>query len=197
MTNKRRALRAQKLKELQTIEEALRAVKRAKYAETSDLSMLESVSLGLYEELDKLTKKAPAEAVTDFVLNQLNDIVRETKKMAVDDPYVQKLIEFVAAGDNPEQRDALVLLRQSRQGLERHAGALKRHISQLNNNLQEVSLLESAIEQFLNGESTMKKGDLESSIRNSYSSWFYGGYPHEFNFERFDSTDLLAYFGVK
>jgi hypothetical protein len=197
MSTKLQQLRNQKLDELGEIEEIIRTALREKYAETSELSALESVSVGLYEELDKFTKKAPAEPVTEFVLNQLNDIVRETKKMAVGDPHIQKLTEFVAAGDNPQQRDALVLLRQSRQGLERHAGTIKRRISVLNNDLRELALLENAVRVFLNDGSSIKKSDLEFSLRDAYPDWFYAGFTHEFNFERFDSTDLFAYFGVK
>ncbi len=62
---------------------------QAKLAEMTNnqrkqLALLESVSLGLYEEVDKLSKKAPAELVTDLVLTQTNDIIRETKQLVAD-----------------------------------------------------------------------------------------------------------------
>src|SRR6266481_441604 len=81
--------------------------------------VLQSVSLGLYEELDKLAKKAPADEVTDLVLEQANDVIREGKELLSEDTFVQRLKEFVPAGDNPQHRDVVVILRQLHQGLER------------------------------------------------------------------------------
>jgi gamma-glutamylcysteine synthetase len=85
---------------------------------------LKSVALGLYEEVDKLSKKAPAELVTDLALQQINDVIRETKELIKEDAYVQRLNEFVAAGDNPELRDSLMVLRQLLQGLDRFQNQL-------------------------------------------------------------------------
>ena len=66
-----------------------------------------------------LTKKAPAESVTDLALNQINDVIRDVKELLQDDPYIQQLVEFIPAGDNPELRDALLVIGQIRQGLKR------------------------------------------------------------------------------
>jgi hypothetical protein len=74
---------------------------------------------GLYDEIDKLAKKAGADQVTDLALEQVNEFVRDAKTLMPEDAYVQRQKEFVAAGDNPEHRDVVFVMRQLRQGLER------------------------------------------------------------------------------
>lgn len=86
--------------------------------------LLTSVTEGLYIEIEKLTKKAPAEEITELALEQINDVIKDTKDLVKDDTYVQKLQVFVPAGDPPQLRDALIVLRQIKQGLERFAKAL-------------------------------------------------------------------------
>ena len=39
------------------------------------VELLQSVSLGLYDEMDKLAKKAGTDQVTDLALEQLNDVM--------------------------------------------------------------------------------------------------------------------------
>src|SRR5262245_42515654 len=78
----------------------------------AQIDLLQDVSQGLYEELDKLCKKAPAETITDLALSQINTVIKETKGLVVTDAYVSRLTEFVAAGDNPEHRDVVVVLKQ-------------------------------------------------------------------------------------
>jgi hypothetical protein len=83
------------------------------------LDLLQSVSLGLYDELDKLSKKSGADQVTDLALGQVNDFISDAKRLMPEDVYVQRCKEFVPTGDNPENRDTVVVMRQMRQGLER------------------------------------------------------------------------------
>jgi ElaB/YqjD/DUF883 family membrane-anchored ribosome-binding protein len=114
-------LKQTRIAQLSQIQEIIAKIepilKKASGYQKSQVNLLESVSLGLYDEIDKLAKKAPAEPVTDLVFAQMNQVIRETKELVEDDPYVQRLQEFVAAGDNPQHRDAVVVLRQVRQGL--------------------------------------------------------------------------------
>lgn len=198
MPNKTQKSRTEKLDEIRQAKHLLQSQLTGITTEASELSALQSVALGLYEELDKLTKKSPVEAVTDFVLAQLNDVIRETRRLVRDDPYVQKLKEVVAAGDNPEQRDALVMLRQARQGLERHQRRIEPEIKILRARVNEVELLETAVEVFLMNGSSIKKDDFERfSAGYSHPEWFHSGFPYEFNFDRLDSADILAFFNLK
>jgi len=82
--------------------------------------MLESELSGLYEEMDKLAKKAPNEPVTDLQLKILNNLIRKAKYLLSKDTIINEVEIFVAAGNNPEYRDVLVVLRQIRQGMDRY-----------------------------------------------------------------------------
>ena len=87
-------------------------IKRAYY-------MLFSEVTGLYDEMDKLAKKVPNEPVTNLQLKILNRFITKAKRLLVGDTIIDEVEVFVAAGDNPEYRDAVTVLRQTRQGLER------------------------------------------------------------------------------
>ena len=74
---------------------------------------------GFYDEIDKLTKKSPADLVTDLQLEIVNEIIEMVKKIFNDDELISKVNKFVPAGDNPAYRDVIVILRRLKQGLER------------------------------------------------------------------------------
>lgn len=161
------------------------------------LTLLESVSLGLYEELDKLCKKAPAEKLTDLILANLNDIIKETKELAEEDPYIQRLTVFVAAGDNPEQRDALVVLRQIRQGLERHRKKLELERSETRELLAEAKCIQIALIRLIEGDKDLQKSDLSRyGIRLVPEKWFYDAYPNAFDYQLLAKIDIPTYFKI-
>jgi poly-D-alanine transfer protein DltD len=81
--------------------------------------MLVSEVTGLYDEMDKLAKKAPNEPVTTLQLKVINSFIKKAKRLLSGDTIVDEVEVFVAAGDNPEYRDTVTVLRQIRQGLER------------------------------------------------------------------------------
>ena len=74
---------------------------------------------GFYEEIDKQTKKSPADSVTDLQLEIVNDLIEMVKKILNDDELISKVNKFIPAGDNPAYRDVIVILRRLRQGLDR------------------------------------------------------------------------------
>lgn len=160
----------------------------------SQLNLLESVSLGLYDEIDKLSKKAPAEPVTDLVLTQMNEVIRETKELATDDPYIQRLQEFVPAGDNPQHRDAVVVMRQVRQGLDRFRKHLNPLIDDLKASLDDVRGVERALQLYLSGNESVSEKDLKGYDNKVSKSWF-TDYPYGFDFSKLDKINIAAYFG--
>lgn len=80
---------------------------------------LTSVLKGLYDEMDKLSKKAPAEQITELAMRRVNDVIKRGKELLAGDEFIDSIEVFVAAGDRPEHRDALLVLRDLRQGIER------------------------------------------------------------------------------
>lgn len=80
---------------------------------------LKSVLDGLYDEMDKLSKKAPADQVTELALKRINDVIRRGKELMQGDEFIDSIEVFVAAGERPEHRDVLLVLRELRQGMQR------------------------------------------------------------------------------
>jgi hypothetical protein len=80
---------------------------------------LASVLAGLYDEIDKLAKKAPADEITELGLRQTNSVISAAKEFLAGDPFIDEITPFVPAGENPEYRDVLLVLRQLKQGLAR------------------------------------------------------------------------------
>lgn len=82
---------------------------------------LESVVEGLYDEVDKLTKKWPTMPVSQMTVDRTNKAiltVRDLLKNEGDD-FIEDIHEIVPAGDLPENRDVLLTLRQIQGGLAR------------------------------------------------------------------------------
>jgi hypothetical protein len=75
---------------------------------------------GLYLEADKLSRKSPATKVSELELHSINNIIKSVKELLRGDPFIDRLIEFVPAGDNPEYREIVLVLRQMIQGMNRH-----------------------------------------------------------------------------
>ena len=165
----------------------------------SQHALLTSVLDGLYIEIDKQCKKAPAELITELGLEQVNDIIKAVKELAKDDPYVQKQKEFVAAGDNPQLRDVIIVLKQLDQGLLREKTAGANRLSSIREFLVQARTIEAALRCFIaNNDTNVTSSDI-SGRGVSYPSdfWFL---PNEytnrrlFNWDKLDSTDLVSYF---
>jgi hypothetical protein len=81
---------------------------------------LRSFTQGLYEEMDKLAKKAPSALLSDLATQRVNRAILDAKTLMESfDTYVSDLKQFVPAGNNPEVGDALLMLREITQALER------------------------------------------------------------------------------
>jgi len=84
------------------------------------LKALSSYVDGMYGELDKLARKSPREEIPDLALTRVNRAIRDAKAVMTGfDEYVPDLAELVAAGDNPEVRDAVLVLGEIKTALER------------------------------------------------------------------------------
>ena len=84
-------------------------------------AQLDSFVTGVYEELSKLNVKWPNLPVSKLQLEQTNRAIRQLKEVMKDeqDEFVEDIHEFVPAGDLPEARDVVLVLRQIKQTLKR------------------------------------------------------------------------------
>ena len=62
-------------------------------------------------EIDKLTKGRALVPVTDLMVERCNEIIRDAKTIVEGDSYLDRVKEFVPAGDNPVYPDILITAR--------------------------------------------------------------------------------------
>ena len=150
-SNSTKELTQKRTKQLDQISEVILSLESSQLTNQSHhekFEALDSVSVGIYDEIDKLTKKKPIEAATEIMVEQVNDIISETQTFITDDPYIKKLKVFVPAGDLPEVRDVLFVLRQVRQGMERVGKKLNQEKQEVDKLMLEAKVIKIALQIF-------------------------------------------------
>lgn len=162
------------------------------------VDLLQSASLGLYDELDKLAKKAGADQVTDLALEQVNEFVRDAKALMPEDAYVQRQKEFVAAGDNPEHRDVVFVMRQLRQGLERFDANVTSLQTRWKESLADARGVRVAVQLLQEDDcEAVSKGDLDEHEVAVKDRWWVEIDDFQepvFSVDVLDRTNILSYF---
>jgi len=156
--------------------------------------LLRSVADGLYEEVDKVSKKSPAETVTTLVLEEVNHLVTQVKVLGGEDPFIQRLREFVPAGERPEHRDAVVVLKLVLQGLDRVAKSLSSLADREGSRSREARLVNVALEYFLEYGEAPTKDALEDLGQSAPDSWITPYPDRAFDFDRLDRMNIDVYF---
>jgi len=94
--------------------------RRASAPSEDDLAELENYVVGIYDELDKLSRKSPGHPLSDLAVRRVNRAISDARDlMGAHDKYVTDLEPFVPAGENPEVRDAVLVLRDIKQAIGR------------------------------------------------------------------------------
>jgi|HubBroStandDraft_4_1064222.scaffolds.fasta_scaffold02522_10 hypothetical protein len=133
---------------VKTLEGHLRSTRQ-----TLDLrDALSSHSMGFYEEVNKLAKGRALLEATTLVMDQANDIIRDAKSIVKDDIYLDRIKEFVPAGNNPVYPDVVVSIRSVRDSLERCGRKLQARLKTFQNRLRKAKTIIGALEYFLDTE---------------------------------------------
>jgi DNA repair exonuclease SbcCD ATPase subunit len=157
-------------------------------------TQLESVSQGLYDEIDKLSKKSHVGLLTDLALSRVNDTIRVAKELMDDDPYIAKIAQFVAAGDNPSHGDAVVDLRQIRQGLSRYNHEMESNEKRLRSIINACQGIIYALEyRKANGMASSKSDLIEYGIPSVFFVKDISGFTH-FDHDKIALIDMEHYF---
>ena len=194
--NKARDQRSQQLEQTQQAIarlEKLAPTVRTKQAREAELS---SHLEGFYQEIEKLAKGKPLVEVTDLVLNQTNDIIRDAKSIIQNDTYLDRIKEFVPAGNNPVYPDVLVVIRIIRQSLTRsqnHTEKRRQHLVQL---LLEANTIHAALVcavQYHVG--APNRDQVKQVLDDDVASAWFSGYSDGqlFKFDRLDRYDIEEY----
>jgi hypothetical protein len=195
------ALRNQRMKKLETANSAiarLQAELRTVTRLTNSRNALVSHLDGFYQEIDKLTKGRALLPVTPLMVEQANDIIRDAKEVVTDDTYLDRIKEFVPAGDNPLYPDVLVVMRSVRDSLRRGEGQLQGRRSHFADLLTEARTISIALRlNVVDGEEIVLKEDVEEQLGEGdvADAWF----PKDengnesFDFDDLDTRDVGIY----
>jgi hypothetical protein len=164
-----------------------------------DCRTLDSHPTGFYGEIDKLAKGKSLLAVTDLVVQQINDIVRDAKSVISDDPYLDRVREFVPAGDNPVYPDVLLVARTVKQCIQRNEHGFSAATAPITRRIREAQTIAAAIELALEDEGNdpqvpreLLDERFEGEINEDWFEEFDDGNEY-FDLTRLDEMDLKAY----
>ena len=189
--------RNRQLSELEQVVVALNKKVEDLLQKKRKVDLLQSVSLGLYDEMDKMAKKSGADQVTDLALEQVNEFIKDAKGLMAEDAYVQRQKEFVPAGDNPQYRDVVVVMRQLRQGLDRLDADMAPHLTRWKEALADAKGVRVAVELILENDEPVSKDELKEREVGAKPRWWTtdDSYTEQvFSFEVLDRTDIPKYF---
>jgi hypothetical protein len=185
---------------VEKLEGELRATRKtAKRCET-----LANHSEGFYEETNKLSKGKTLVEATPLFVDQTNDIIRDAKDIVKSDVYLDRIKEFVPAGNNPVYPDVLVTVRAVRQSLGRCKTDLRADEKRLIGTLCRARTVVGALECFLSDEKnaeyaikeaveTFVEGDVDDSCFLSDAQ----GSVECFDFEELDAQTVEEFLSIE
>jgi len=141
-----------------------------------------------------LTKKAPAEEVTDLLLKHVNDLIGQTKVFLGHDDYMKGLVQFVPAGENPQHRDVIIVLRQIHQALDRLRVSLAAETDRTRALIKEADTIREATSLYVQGETEPTRENVAYNIQDVSSEWLTKDFPSRFRFDKLDNIDIAVYF---
>ncbi len=136
-----------------------------------------------------------------MIVEGTNSIIRDAKALIDGDVYIDRLKEFVPAGENPVYPDVCSwFARIIQQATTRFKGTLQsRRKQDFHYNFREAETIKCALEIFIDDEDpgyVASKEDVAGNIEKPTDSWFEFDEGEEgsfFNFERLDSLDIGKY----
>jgi hypothetical protein len=196
--DKEAELRRRRTEQLETIRaaaEGLRDAVRSARDKSEQGETLANHLSGFYEEVDKLAKGKALLEATDLTVEHVNHIVRDAKVLIEGDAYLDRIKEFVPAGNNPLYPDVLLTTRAVQQAVSRFQSRLVSRRQDLILRLREAETIVRALQLFLDNDGHIAtKEDVATMIDHPAAEWFRGAYASsEFDFLRLDNRDMVAY----
>jgi len=188
---------------LETLEQRLRSARSL----VRRCHALLNHSGGFYQELDKLAKGKSLLEVTTFVLQQANDIIRDAKEIVKGDVYLDRIKEFVPAGNNPVYPDVLVCIRSVRDSLGRSSSQISARVESIKEILRKAQTVAGALQYFLDDEGGNQEEKkypsrkaVDAYVEGDMSDFCFTRYrdSHEeyFDFDRLDEQTIPEYLSM-
>ena len=198
-TSQIRKQRASQLEEARKVLDILRRELKALNESKAVRDNLASHSDGFYVEVATLAKSRSLLEATDLVVEQLNDIIRDTKKIVIGDIHLSRIKEFVPAGKNPVYPDVLLVARAVRQCLDRCKRDFERQNIRINAATSKARTVVGALECFLDDEENtgvVLQDDVERYVEGELTASCFTDseeYDDYFDFETLDSQTVENY----
>ena len=188
-----RTRRAEQLRtaegELTKLEETVRVARERKLRHDA----LSSHLVGFYNEVDKLAKGRSLLEATSLIVEQANDIIRDAKSIVDGDPYLDRIKEFVPAGNNPVYPDVLLVARSVQQCLGRTEKQIADREKRATKMRREARTIVAALKVFADQNEHPSKVDVESLLgAKPPDDWFFqtDGQNYYFDLERLDQVGV-------
>lgn len=149
---------------------------------------------GFYQEIDKLARGKSLFEATHLVVEEANQIVKDAKAVIKGDTYLDRVKEFVPAGNNPTYPDVVITIKTILQALGRAESRFESTTKAIKKRLGEAFTIYEALLLYCNEPRTISKDDVSESIDEHWlhKEWFVG-YAESFDFERLDDLNLAEY----
>jgi hypothetical protein len=176
-------------RELARLDEAVRLARDKKIRHEALTSHL----AGFYGEIDKLAKGRSLMEATPLIVEQVNDIIRDAKAIVEGDPYLDRVKEFVPAGNNPVYPDVLMVARSVQQCLGRTTKSLSDDERRTTKLRRDARTIVAALKYFIEHNEHPSSEDVAALLdAKPPDDWFFQGNDENsyFDFERLDRNGL-------
>jgi hypothetical protein len=201
-------LRERRKRQLSDVRMSLETLNRQLDAAISAVKQIKIIadhSHGFYVEIDKLAKGKALIEATDLAVKQVNEIIRDAKSVVKKDLYLDRIKEFVPAGDNPVYPDILISTRSVRDSLERGRKVLEEDTKTLRESVQRAETVIGALRYFFDDEA---EGDKQFPTESEIGPYVNGLVNKScftespdleeeyFDFEELDSQTIEEYLSI-
>jgi hypothetical protein len=203
--NELRRKRAEQLKITRSAVERIKSSLQQLNNGIAQSKALSSHVEGFYEEIGKLAKNRTLLEVTDLAVEQANHIIHEAKAIIKGDAYLERVKEFVPAGNNPFYPDVLLTARLVLQSLERFDEASEARNRHLTSTLRSAKTIEFALSHYLENDDAPSEQSVRAAVGLVDGAWFKksasdpmipsfdSGGVSSFDFDRLDRIELTEY----
>ena len=164
-------------RDLELAKSALADVEKQSQTAREDASVFKALVshlAGFYQEVDKLSKNKGVFEATDLVVQTINDVVRDAKRFATGDPYLDRTKEFVPAGQNPPYSDVLMVARTVQQFLQRSEEGILERGKQLARMSRHAHTIVAALSWWIENDDQPTKDDVAEGMTVKPSeAWFF------------------------
>lgn len=152
-----------------------------------------------YGEVAKLAKGNRQIEATNLTVEQANEIIRDAKAIVTGDAYLDRVKEFVPAGENPVYPDVLMVAATVQAAVRRAGPVLKEEEERLHDAWRNVGTIAAAARLILDSGQQPLRAEVEEALgEKPATQWFYRADDDHFyfNIDQFDRMAVESLLGA-